>query len=685
MNSARSCCLRAHKKPHIPPSARWIHSRPRDHASSSHARTATTRPSSSPSPSSLSPTFFYPTIPAPHDRWRNLPHGALLQDVLSCPPDQAQHANVWSYYNSVRDQLHGDFLPREVYHEVLRRCVPPAAHMRQHSVLREVWAHSIRTRPMYEQRMQAVIQQMRAAGHTPALEDYHFVLEQFAASGYLVGAMNVWRELLQEGFAPKHRTYGLCLQAIARRISMPYPHRYEQQLRTEVARACVGFLEDMQKRGFHFSSVNLDLFMRVIAWSGHTAVYERLLKVGYGIDLDNPDHRPKEFIERYKLLMEAARQAQSPPPPFPVFSTAALNTTVNILGRSGNIMRMITAFEVLSAPLPDTDPTPTNPNSDSSSASDPTSAYVDDEAPLYGYSTSTEVLSPLTERVLLARPNTTTYTSLVHFASIHDTELFARHYLLAAVHDARRASAALYQQLEARRRGTAQNQNGEFLEPFIPSPSVAVSVKMLLPLHGYANRASKSGLMRWLLEVERTVVAEKKRELRFMMRIATSPDAVRLTQSVVEEAQEDVPAIGDPRPRARAFDIVSHINLLQKEIQNLTELSERTAQALKRVRRQQELKFVRRFERGQEVREPMRVWTEGPGDQTPLGLSDGDGEGGTKAWAYGKGRKRRDLVRKEGVPKAVGLPSVHQWWRHAKFTTTGKVPAEESAKTPIAQ
>jgi len=360
-------------------------------------------------------------------------------------------------------------------------------------------------------------------------------------------------------------------------------------------------------------------------------------------------------------------------PPFPVFSTAALNTTVNILGRSGNLMRMITAFEILSAPLPDT----SEPNSNSNLTSDQASTYVDDEAPLYGYSTSSDVSSPLTDKVLLAQPNTTTYTSLVHFTSINDAELFARHYLLSAVHDSRQASAALREQLEARERGPSEDDDGEFFDPFIPSPSVAVSAKMILPLHGYANRAGKSGLMQWLLSLERRLVVEKEAELDFMLRIASSASASRISESSVEvgdgasEVEGAASIIEDPRPRPRAFDIIAHITVLRKDIEKINGLAERTAHALTRVQRQQELKLVRRFERGQEAREPRRMWTTGPsGDQTPLNLPQEEVE----ARRFSKGRKVKGRMPVGTVrqPK-VKLPSVHQWWRQARFSTPGRV------------
>lgn len=290
------------------------------------------------------------------ESWKSSTNGQLLHNLLSVPREDTFARRVWDSYVNLREELRGDYLPFAVYQDVLRRCVPLPKTMRLHAGSRQRNSHKIDTPHLYEHRLKDVIRDMRNAGHRPDLEDYHYVLEHLAAAGCKADAMSVWREMLKDGHGPKHRTYGLILQAIARRIALPYPFRFKDQLKREVGAACAEIMEDMRERGFHCSSINLDLFMRVIAWTGDTKAYLQMLRLGYGVDIDNPDRRPSEFIERFKTIQKVAAEQNTPVPPFPVFSTSALNTTIGVFGRAGDIIRMVVAFETLTAPLPDPNP-----------------------------------------------------------------------------------------------------------------------------------------------------------------------------------------------------------------------------------------------------------------------------------------------------------------------------------------
>ncbi|KAG8218361.1 S-adenosyl-L-methionine-dependent methyltransferase [Butyriboletus roseoflavus] len=137
---------------------------------------------------------------------------------------------------------------------------------------------------------------------------------------------------------PDIRTFCLSLQFISHRVTLPMYESRRARIQSDCTVFCKTLLDDMNSLNVPFTSAALDLAMRI---------RRQLLKLVYGIDLDFPDHPPVQGDH------SATVDAGIPQlPNFQPFSTAALNTTVDMVGRSGNVSKLVQAFEVLTQPLP---------------------------------------------------------------------------------------------------------------------------------------------------------------------------------------------------------------------------------------------------------------------------------------------------------------------------------------------
>jgi hypothetical protein len=326
---------------------------------------------------------------------------------------------------------------------------------------------------------------IRAAGWQPTLEDYHFVLEQFAAVGYHVGMAEVYKELIHFGLQPRTTTYGLCLQAIAHRLALPFEKLWRQKLLEEARKMCGNLMNDMRANDIPFTSVNLDLAMRILKETSDEEGFNVLLKSGYGIDLAFPD-RPPLYYPDSKEVRPGMDNATQKVPSLQPFSTAALNTTVDMLGRFGNVSKLVQAFEVLTQPLPP-------------QASQHFSSSFDDEDDDYSISSN----PPSTQKYQLphAKPNTTTYNMLLRHISRAGHAVFARHYLNQAM------------ELD---RITDRRLRGDLLrKPFekVLAPHFAINRGTLLSVFGEANRDKNTQLMRWLWSKFPKIIRRKKNDL----------------------------------------------------------------------------------------------------------------------------------------------------------------------------
>ncbi|KAH9045665.1 hypothetical protein EDB85DRAFT_49476 [Lactarius pseudohatsudake] len=377
-------------------------------------------------------------------------------------------------------------LPLELHQLVLRKCVPPASVVRAASA-RENRARFFPHAPhAYENRLQTVMKNIRSAGWRAELDDYHFILEQFAAVGHYVGSRRILQEMAYAGIQPQPKTYSLCLQALAHRLTLSYSKVTYPALIDETTKMARDLIQDMRKRKLPFTSVNVDLAIRVLRETVDEKGFDELIKFSYGIDLAYPDCLPLEVIEQQAAPEDASSEVLRPPTyPLQPLSTPALNTIIDMLGRTGRISKMVQAFEVLSQPIP-------------KSGQSPTLLFDEDEddRPVNPPS-NPEPIHPLP----FAPPNTTTFQFLIKHAAREGHAVFARHYLVQAMRMDREADVHL-------KRDLCTLPVHE-----ISPPRLAVNRNMFLSVFGLSNCEKQVELMRWTLRMIRRTLRRKRKDL----------------------------------------------------------------------------------------------------------------------------------------------------------------------------
>ncbi|CCM02845.1 uncharacterized protein FIBRA_04957 [Fibroporia radiculosa] len=409
-----------------------------------------------------------------------------LRRVLLIRP-RPEPNRVWGSYLDLLTFLEPTSVPLEVHQAVLRYCTPPAADLRL-KVARSMNWDPMRQGPhLHETRFQAVIRNIRSSGCCPTLEDYHFVLEQFAAVGHHLGAMQVLNEMSRVGLQKTPKTYGLCLQALCHRLTLPCWDVLRPQVVSDVTRLSVKLLREMEALHIPFTSLNVDLAIRIMKETLDLDGFAKLMKGAYGIDLSYPDRPPLELWDkatgRSKSIIFA--DGSTAPDPMP-FSTAALNTAIDMLGRLGEVSKLVQTFEVLTTPLP--------PQSQNAAAT-----FDEDEDDEFGYSNPRVAPYPVPS----AEPNTSSYHMLLKWISRAGNASLARHYLLQAINLDKRVNRQL-------RRDCLTKPREELIQP-----TFGVNRSMLVAVFGLSNRDKNLELMRWVRGRIAQVAHWKENNLQF--------------------------------------------------------------------------------------------------------------------------------------------------------------------------
>ena len=519
---------------------------------------------------------------------------------------------VWAMYQDLLHSLRYDDLRLEDHQAVLRACTYPAAEQRTNSAKRFPRQMSNQGHK-FEPRFKTVIRNIRLAGYMPTIDDYHFVLEQFAAVGHFRGSGHIMEEITRLGLQKTPRTYGLCLQALCHRLSLPCDPAVRERLVAEVTLHCMQYQEEMMQQRVPFTSVNADLVTRLLKETADLPTFEKLLKAVYGVDLSFPDRPPLELWGRktnatgepsMPVLDASDREAPSLLP----FSSAALTTTIDFLGRSGEVSKMVQTFEVLTTPLP---------------AKSATTSPAYDEEDEDDFGVSNPQVAPWESPHAL--PNTTTYHFLLKWLAHARAGHLVRHYMLQAI----KAEKDTDRELRVAIRHRPRSQ--------LVAPHMAVNRLMLLSVFGLANRQQDLELMRWTLYKTGQVIRLKKKHIRYygwrlrQWRLAgraaaeAATEASETAEAAVPAPSEETPAPSDsplsavfssyftpssaseeavektvhlpqtpyfdadltapvpsPLPR-RPFNIERHLYIVRHDLQQLEALEERIADALGRA------------------------------------------------------------------------------------------------------
>ena len=414
---------------------------------------------------------------------------AKTRDLLgSLERGDSNPSRPWGHYVDLLNYLGLQKLPLKLHQLVLRKCVPPASSIRAASARENRARYYPHAPHAYENRLQTVMKNIRSAGWCAELDDFHFILEQFAAVGHYVGSRRILQEMAYLGIEPQPKTYSLCLQALAHRLTLPYSVVKYPTLVDEMTKMARELIQDMRTRKVSFTSVNVDLAIRILRETVDEKGFDELIKFSYGIDLAYPDCLPLEVIEQQTAPKDGTASSEVLQPPlYPLqpLSTPALNVIIDMLGRTERISKMVQAFEVLSQPIP-------------KSGQSPTSLFDEDEDDnSINPPTSPEPLHPLP----FARPNTTTFQFLIKHASRAGHATFVRHYLVQAMR--------LDREEDARLKRDVRTLPVHEISP----PLLAVNRSMFLSVFGLSNTRKHVELMRWTSRMIRRTLYRKRKDL----------------------------------------------------------------------------------------------------------------------------------------------------------------------------
>ncbi|KJA24670.1 hypothetical protein HYPSUDRAFT_38756 [Hypholoma sublateritium FD-334 SS-4] len=475
--------------------------------------------------------------------------------------DATQPARVWDSYTDIINASGAAALPVELHQHVLRQCSPPKDVHRQ-SIRQRIAAGTF-SEPfhVHEARFKLVIHNIAAMGEAPQPADYDFIMDHLAAVGYYQGVLALYNHMVATHCTPTARTFNACFRAIAFRFTLPVVPALRADLVAYTTARLHQLMADHARLQLTLSAANMDLILRILKETLDRPSFDLLLRTSYGIDLANPD----------RLALEYA--APGAPAPLP-FTTAALNTTLDLLGRMGDIPRLVVAFEVLTQPLPQADAHFFN-------------SFDEDEDDLGGAPTSAKRALPS------AQPNTTTYALLLRHIGRAGLPALARHYALVAL---RADRAAAWTTRHMVRHRLARRGPGNLSD--VPAPRAALARSVLLPVLGCANRAGDTALLAWLAGKLPGALRAQRSDLAFY------EDAVARLRAAGRLPPDDsapLPPSPTQSPTDRPLDPRLHARILTRNIAELTAFSSRVAFVLARAQQRLRERLGRRVWRDQDV------------------------------------------------------------------------------------
>ncbi|KAK7695677.1 hypothetical protein QCA50_000313 [Cerrena zonata] len=502
----------------------------------------------------------------------------LLQDLDGGSPDPTR---VWRSYRKLLTVELPANVPLVIHQRVLRACSPSSKQMRA-ILADQLKARSRPSTPhQFEGRFQSIIHNMQEAGYTPDLNDFYYILEQFASVGHHVGSRRVMAEMEELGIDKTPKVYALGLESLCRALTLPLWHEERPRFLKEFSTDAQKLLDEMWKANIPVSPMCVDLAVRVFKETMDMDGLEKVLKVVYGIDLAYPDRPPVEFWDkgRTKPVEGDFISPLSGPQPF---STAALNTTLDILGRLGEVSKMVQLFEVVTNPLPQ------------GSSPVPSSSFDDDDD---DFGVNSPAVAPFT--LPHAIPNTTTFYTLIRWLVQADHPILVRHYCLQAYH--------LDRALDTRiRRLITQKVNPVRIED-LTAPRMSMNRNILQAVMSLANRNKNRNLelLRWISYRIERVLKNKRSDVEFYTKYrkllaaghlehlsspedsSTNPPFSDTSSSLSQPQSEDeqkTPAAFHldaaknppfvPSPKDKPLDLDLHLTLLQRDIEDIVPLQQ---------------------------------------------------------------------------------------------------------------
>ena len=457
---------------------------------------------------------------------------------------ESAHSETTKIYGEYLTAVNGaadDPLPLEIHQAVLRACTPQRDVVRAHRARllqkdKLNW-HNV-THP-YESRFQNIIQNIISAGFLPTTGDYHFIMSHLAAVGHHAGIRTYMRYMGGIGLEPDQQTFGYILQAIAHRVSLPIPSLERPGVVRKSTDTAVEVIREMVDLGIPPSSANLDLVLRIFSEVHGSQGVAEVLRLGYGMDLSYLDSPPLDAASAPPTLT-----AEWIPQALP-FSTNALNSVLETLGRSGQISKMIYVFETLTNPLP----VPAKPDN----------TFDDDD----------DEFVPIQQewKPPSAKPNTTSFNTLIHHCAAHKYPWLAKHYATQFFHEEHMSALRLRNELRVKPLSE------------VVAPRVAVNAGTFRPIEGVANRTHDIELLRWVIWACKKSATRKYRSWIYYNQTKSKHDPPP-APSPTPDSTEDPPSFSTsitltpPKKRSNSsnFNITTHLHILKQDIAGLVRL-----------------------------------------------------------------------------------------------------------------
>ncbi|KAG9018540.1 hypothetical protein FRB90_011516 [Tulasnella sp. 427] len=510
------------------------------------------------------PTDFF----APYGRIPPPPADAVKVNELLNTLSASEYTpnDVWKRYCEL-NHVSRDRLPLKLYQGVLRRCTLPAYTFKQRVAeeirKRERTPHS--NLHSLEERLLAVLDAMKAAGHAPEVADYNYVMEHYAMTGHYRGARKLLDQMeLMTKKSPPAETFDFAFQAIALHATLPVRDSLEQARRTNLTRAYTSLLEKMTEANLGYTTAVFAAMIPMYRLMEDLDGMERAMRLGFGFDIENPDRHPSEFLERMEGIAEQAALTGQPPPSLPHVTTSILNNIIIAYGENGDVGKMITAFEVLTAPLP-------LPSSSTPTTNEQGFDEEEDDAPIFHdhlHPSRDSSLSPSMLAARPCRPNSRTYQELIRWCALNESLTLAQHYLKVALNHDREVDSELRQLL----------QHGE--GP-VCSPSVAVSWTMFRKVYMAAYKQRRLGVIRWLERQAEDVLKWKEDDRDWYSQLPHNMLAKRgmIDRHLMSSlSPENTPVLALPQaaaidtsPIVKPFNRLLHGFVLRRQIRELKE------------------------------------------------------------------------------------------------------------------
>lgn len=481
--------------------------------------------------------------------------------------EYSYHTKVYGKYLATVNGAEGDLLPLELHQAVLRACAPPPDDIRAHTarlLQQEQLAEHQLTHP-YESRFRKIIQNIIDAGFNPSIGDYHLIMSQFAAVGHYAGIQKYMHHMGRMGLEPNHQTFGFFLQAVAHRISLLAPNPRRPIIVRKLFTLAVQALREMVDRQIPSTPTNLDHAFRIFSEVHDPQGLAELLRLGYGVDLNYLDSPPIDAASVPSTSIFGSSPELLP------FSTSALNTLLETLGRWGQISKMVYVFETLRHPLP----IPAKPDN----------TFDDDDDDFLPIKQEWKPPS--------AEPNTTSFNIMIKHCIAHRNLVLARHYVTQLMHEEHMSTLRL--QRELREKPLSE----------VAAPCMAVNIGTLRPIEGFGNRSHDIMLLKWVIRACKLSIRRKYRSWTYYDQMGSKyvvpQTSSTLAISEPSSSSSPSPAFFSKSPDPSTFDIPAHLRILKQDISALSDLKWNTENRLFRTTAGGKERLERRVHGGKDV------------------------------------------------------------------------------------